>query len=412
MINKKLFFSLVSLIAAGCPLTGVAEPEHTLDFLMRARYGHMEVGGTDGQTASVLFRGSVASNWSDYFHTLLEVDHVETFLEDDFSDGVRFNGEILVPDVPGTEINQALLSFQLGSLSLNAGRQRIEFDNERFIGSIDFWQNDQTFDALHARYNFLTNSHISQTYIANANRIFGDDADERLSPSDINYVALDGMRPVRFWGDHEHNTHLTRLELREWDYSQVVAYAYLIENEDLPAVSNDTFGGMYKFIYKGGAIKYRLELEAAIQERSEVPNAPTTPYYRFEGGLGFDSFEAGLRREVLTAEGGVEFITPLGSGHEFQGWADAFSAAGTGVEDTSLTVSWRDAPWKLDLRYHFFSEYDGSRDFGTELDFDLTFKPFDRHIFFIRFADFKASSDYGNELVDQTKVFFNYSFSL
>lgn len=414
MNNKKFihcFFSAVAATAAFCPPANAAG-DHELDFLMRARYGHLEVGDADGQTASVLLRGSVASNWNDYFRTLLEVDHVETFLEDDFSDGVRFNGEIRVPDVPGTEINQALLSFQVGSFSVHAGRQRLEFDNERFIGSISFWQNDQTFDALRGRYNFLTNSHVSQTYIANANRIFGDDADENLSPSDVNYDALNGLRPVGLWGDHEHNTHLTRIELREWDYSQFVAFAYLIDNEDLPTVSNDTFGGIYKFNYKGGAIKYRLEIEAAIQERTEIPDAPSVPYYAFDGGLGLGSFEGGLRYEVLTAKDGIEFITPLASGHEFQGWADAFSEAGTGVEDTSLRIHWRKAPWKLDLRYHFFSEYDGGRDFGTELDFDLTFKPFDRHIFFIRFADFQASSDYENELVDETKIFFNYSFSL
>lgn len=386
---------------------------HELDMLIRARYADLEDAGQPGSSASILLRATVASDWTNQFKTLLEVDHVQAFLKDEYSDGVRFNGKPTIPDVPGTEINRAFLFLDLDQLKFRIGRQQLEFDDQRFIGSVSFWQNEQTFDALHARYDFLTNSHFSQTYIANANRIYGDDADESLSPNDINFDALDGLRPLSNLGDHEHNTHLSRIELNEWDYSQIISYAYLIDNKDLPSVSSNTFGGIYKFRYKSGELKYRLELQAAVQKRTELDEAPNVPYYLFDGGVSYTSLELSLRHEILAAREGVSFVTPLDSGHDFQGWADILpdDRITNGIEDTSLRLNWRVAPWKVDARYHVLRRYEVDQTIGSEFDLDVIYKPGKDHTVFLRLADFKPDSQFDENLGEQRRLILTYTYT-
>ena len=47
--------------------------------------------------------------------------------------------------------------------------------------------------------------------------------------------------------------------------------------------------------------------------------------------------------EVLGADNGVGFATPLATGHKFQGWADKFlTTPGDGIED--VYIGWRPLP--------------------------------------------------------------------
>ena len=398
---------------AATGFAAVDKEPHEFDYLTRARYAVLKEGLGQAKTGSVLLRGAINSSWTDQFSTLLEIDYVETFGDDQYNDLVLVVDNPAIPDVPGLELNQAQLAFQWSTFALRGGRQRLLFDDQRMIGSNGFWQNDQTFDSIFAQWDFFSNSHLSQTYIANANRIFGDDAGETFAPSDIAYEQFNGQRPRALWGDHQHNTWLTRLELNEWDYSQWVAYAYLIDNKDLPEVSNDTFGGIYNFRYKQGNIKYRLRLEFASQERTTLPTKPVHNYFVAEGGLGFDSLEVGVRHEVLTSKDNSSFVTVLGSDHDFNGWADVFLTSGLqdGLVDDSIRLDWRLAPWRLQVRYHFFQAESVAQTFGEELDFDINFKPSPQHTFSVRFADFKVEESASSVFRDERKVFFDYTFS-
>lgn len=386
---------------------------HRVELASRARMAHLEEDNTKGKAGSLLLRLNLHSRWTDNIATLLELDHVETFLEDDHSDAVRMNGKPVIPDPPGTEINQLFADYQGDIVHLRTGRQRINFDNQRFIGSGSFWQNEQTFDALLAQTNIFSSSSMTYVYVVNVNRIFGDGATARLSDNDIVYGASAGERPVGLLGDHKLNAHLARLEINEWDYTRLTAYTYLIDNQDARNLSNNTAGIKYHFSYKVSAIKYRADLEAAVQTLQESDDDLQIPYYLADLGLGIGSFEFGGRYEILGSKKNMGFITPLGSVHEYQGWADKFvTTPDAGIVDASIRVNWRIHPWRIDARYHFFDEDAGQQRYGEEFDLDIAFKPWRKHELLLRYADFRSSTDYRASLSDEKKLILSYSYNL
>lgn len=387
--------------------------DHSFDYGVRLRYADLKDGELDGRATSARLRLNLDSSWSSQLSTHIEFDHIETGYKDEHSDGVRFNGQPVIPDVPGSDLNQIFVHYQLDNAQLKAGRQVINLDNQRHTGSMSFWQNEQTFDALRLDLNWLSSSQFNYIYIANTNRILGDDADESLYESDINFARLSGQRPAAALGDHEHNTHLLRAEINEWDYSKLSLYSYFVDNKDAPFTSANTYGASYAFKYKPTNIQYRIEAEAAIQKRTEIPSEPTLPYYRFDAGLGIESFEISWRYEQLASEDGVAFFPILGSLHEFQGWADRLSIPPpSGVEDKSYRLTWRKAPWKIDLRYHQFNEESGSQDLGEEFDCDITYKFLKRHSLMLRFANYQANENNSFGIQDRRIAVFSYSYNI
>lgn len=373
--------------------------EHEFEFAARTRYTDITVDDEDGRAASLLLRASLSSSWTNSFSTLLEYDNVETWFQDEHSDGLRFNHAPLVPDVPGDEINQAFAQWRGRQLELTLGRQRIELANQRFVGSVAFWQNDQTYDALRSNYHFLTASTAQYIYIENVNRFWGEDAGTRLRDSDSIYGVSNGIRPAAARGDHEQDTHLLHLELKEWDYSQWLAWYYNIENDTANALSNDTFGFGYRFNYKADILKYMLEADVAQQDRTAFANNSIN-YYRIEAGLGLQSLQVLLSQENLGSDNGIPFITPLGSINDFQGWADVFFITPEqGVVDTRLQIDWRFNPFRIDARYHLFKTSEGSEDYGKEFDVDVIWKPAREQKVILRLSDFNSDNpDYDDNI--------------
>ncbi|MES2673126.1 MAG: alginate export family protein [Pseudomonadota bacterium] len=388
-----------------------SDVKNNIDFAQRSRFASID--DNSSKAASILLRLNLNTQWNDEFRSTIEMDSVISFFKDDHSDGVIFNGKPVIPDASGTEINQAFVSFNRDAFSIKLGRQRINFDDQRFIGGNGFWQNEQTFDALLSRLNWSTNSSITYAYAANVNRIFGERAGKYLDPADINYTPTNNKRPANFLGDHKLDSHLTRIEWNEWDYSQWVSYLYIIDNKDLPGSSNNTLGSSYDFNYKFDALKYRLKIEAALQKHTNISDSPTLPYYLIDMGANIDAYEISARYEMLSAKDNVNFITPLGSLHDFQGWANVFSPIPKqGIKDASLGFLWRAAPFKIDVRYHTFFGYMDNNKLGNEIDVDFIYKPAPKHTISLRFADFTSASNLTTSAQDNKEIFLNYSYNM
>lgn len=387
--------------------------EHTVDFATRLRYADLKEGEQNGLASSALLRVSVQSEWSRRLSSFVEIDHVATGFKDQHNDAVRLNGKPTIPDVPGTELNQGFLQFKSRSSRITLGRQVIEFDQQRFIGSVNFWQNEQSFDALRMDYRLFSSSRFNYAYIANANRIFGDEAGTFLPPTDSPYDGVQGeRRPVNALGDHAHDTHLLRAEINEWDYSKFVLYSYLIDNHDAEATSNNTFGANFTFKYKPGIFHYAIDLGLATQERVEIDTHPRPSYGAIDVGIAYQSFELSLAMERFGVDRQTPFIAPLGSLHEFNGWADQFSVVPTaGLLDKKIQWVWRRTPWRLDMRYHAFDAVVGSQSLGEEVDVDIIYDIAEKHVLMLRFADYKApANDAG--LQDVRRIFLNYSYNM
>ena len=55
----------------------------------------------------------------------------------------------LVPDPEAYELNRAhLTNTSIANTTITLGRQRINIDDQRFVGNVGWRQNEQTFDAL------------------------------------------------------------------------------------------------------------------------------------------------------------------------------------------------------------------------------------------------------------------------
>lgn len=374
-----------------------AQPQHEWEWAARARLAHVDETDSHGKAGSVLLRSTAQSKWSEHFGTLVQVDAVASLWQDDHSDGARLNGQPQIFDVPGVDLNQLLLSYRGRAWRMQVGRQRIELDDQRFVGGNGFWQNEQSFDALYFERRLFSASRLHYAYVANANRIFGEDAD---GPE----------HPALLLGDHKHHSHLVHFELNEWDATRLELYAYWIDNLDLPASSNRTFGGKFRQKSILGPVKYEVVVALAGQTRPELAGDPVPWYGLLESSVVHGPWRGVVRYEVIGEDQQVAFVTPLTSAHDFHGWADIFSLPpASGLQDGSVRLQWRASPWEVELRRHGFWTADRGQYLGNELDLELSLKLKRHQLLTLRYADFHPQAP---GYIATRRVFLNYSWNL
>lgn len=313
---------------------------------LRARSEQVDVDGADSlDLTSLRTRLTYQSGIFQGFSALVEMDDV-THLTD-------FEGGVADPE--GTEVNQALLSYQLGDTILKYGRQRILLDNQRFVGGVGFRQNEQTYDGFSITDNSLADTTLFLAHIGNVNRIFGEDS------------------PL---GDHKNDTYLLNAKYSGIEAGAFSAYAYLIDNETAPVFSTDTYG--LRFAGKTGAADYALEY-ATQSAAADNPASYDADYLLAEGGYKIGDVTVSAGYELLGADGADgQFITPLATLHKFQGWNDQFLGGGTGnipggIEDIYASIGTSLAGVNISLNYHQLSSDDsgvsGMDKLGSEYGF-------------------------------------------
>ena len=392
------------------PLLASAEDSvnHEFDWSARARYADFS-GDEPARAASLLLRLNLESKWNEVIGTHIQLDNVSRGFKGEHSDGVDLNGKPLIPDPGGFDINQAYLALNYDSIKFQLGRQQINLDEQRFIGGNGFWQNEQTFDAALTKIKFLTNSQFTYAYIGNVNRIFGDRADNDFN--DGGYGSPEAARPASMLGDHKHRTHIAQLNYNEWDYSQITAYAYAMDNKTQPSASNNTVGANYNFTYKVDSVKYRIRIESALQKQPELNDSPLLAYYLLDANIGISRLELNGRYEVLGNKEGVNFITPLASAHDFQGSASAIqNYAAQGIKDSAIGVTWRATPFKIASQYHQFHSYTSNQYLAQELDVTLSYKPNREHAVTLLVAYFKPESG-SPQKNSERKIYLDYAYN-
>ncbi|SDD92366.1 alginate export family protein [Kordiimonas lacus] len=271
------------------------------------------------------------------------------------------NGNItrpVVADPDITELNQAYLMFKQEFVTVKAGRQGINLDNQRFIGTVGFRQNDQTYDGVLASFSAGKDLTASYGYIWNVNRIFGND------------------HPA---GDFDTNTQIFNVTYSGLPFGKLTAYGYLLDMNDAGAfgLSSSTLG----IRFAGGTkvtdkVKLGYELEYASQsDYKDNPADYTADYWGAILSASSSGFTAQLGYELLGSDDGISFKTPLATLHKFNGWADKFLATpGAGLEDAYASVAYKvggEGPLKgmlLKAVYHDFSSDVGDTSYGSEID--------------------------------------------
>ncbi|WP_298290623.1 alginate export family protein [Novosphingobium sp.] len=286
----------------------------------------------------------------------------------------------VVADGESIDLNRAQIMYKVKNFALTVGRQRINLDDQRFVGSVGWRQNEQTFDAVRAEATFGPVS-FDGTYAIQQDSIFGSEAGPRRS-MDGDFVFLQA------------STKLGAVTAK--------AFSYILDYDEAFAFTNSsqTYGGRVSGSFPlSKAMK--LNVLASYAHQSAIGSAPVA--YEADFVLG----ELGLVYQGFTLTGGYEklgaaktpgksFQTPLATLHKFNGWADLFlTTPGNGLEDYYVTLA-KVLPkvkavqgLNANVTYHEFRSDVGGVKFGSEWDASLGFKT--RNVgWLVKYANYNA----------------------
>lgn len=332
---------------------------------MRARVG-VQMQEWNGFTALAELEGTIAADNGAYRAASVDgpADHT------------------IIADPESVELNRLWLGYTIADTTLKVGRQRIIYDNARFIGNVGWRQNEQTYDAVNLTSKAIPDTTLSYSYINRVNRIFGS---QRKAAAGQN--------------DFDSDSHLFNASYTGIPHTKISGYAYLLdlENEAGNAMSNNTFGLSLSGTYPLSDT-FKLKILAEYAHQTDAADSPldyeADYYHVFVGGV-FDRFDLGIGFESLGTDDGIPFRTPLATLHAFNGFADKFLGTPPGgLQDLYLSAGVKlPQGFNLKLAYHqFFAEDDGfgADDYGQEVDLALI-KKFNDHVTFItKFAYYDA----------------------
>lgn len=325
---------------------------------------------------------------------VLEFDQVSAIADDNYNSSpsaATSNGKTnyaVVADQEGTDLNQAKLIYTQGDNTLVLGRQAVNLGDQRFVGTVGWRQNEQTYDALAAVTKAIPDTTVVYAYVANVNRID--------------------------YSDIHANTHVLSVVNNKLPYANVEFLALMLDATNAAGASSDTYALNVKGKVEG------LNYDVGYAQQSGAYDNPTdydANYTRLEVGYTLSGINATLGQESLGADKdkGVGFATPLATGHKFQGWADQFlNTPGTGVEDTYLQVSGKVSDYAITAVYHQFASVEKTAfttdDYGTELDLSVATKLGKNYGALLKAAQYTGDDD-GAKAADVTKIWLQLTAS-
>jgi len=270
---------------------------------------------------------------------------------DSGSNGLNYDK---VVDPEQTRFSQAYLQYKYGKTVAKVGRQVINLDNQRFIGSVDWRQMMQSFDAAVVSDNTVENLTLTGAYV------WGRAPVSDAATADTDSIILHGAYKIN-------------------DLLKITAYDYMISS------ASDTIGMSLVGTIPVSAAKiaYRAEYASQGDASRDTDNAhkdvkADAYYYNLDALANINGILAGAGYEFLSGhtvgDGKTAFYAPLGTLHAFNGWADKFLASTPtgGLCDASATLGYT-APGlgKAMLVYHDFEtdvSMGGKNDLGSEWD--------------------------------------------
>lgn len=300
----------------------------------------------------------------------------------------------VVADPRDHEINRlALLSTALPQTTVTFGRQRIQLDDQRFIGSVPWRQDEQTFDALRIVNRTIPGLTFDVTYVDRVHRVYTEDSPQGTYTGSI------------FLGNVSYQTPIGKL----------TGFAYLLSLDPLTAfpglsaaaaaalnpvlASTSTYGGRFSGDQTYGMVKVGYAASYATQQqRGRNPYAFENRYYLAEVSAGIGPVTATVGDEVMQGNGTIGFATPLATTHAFDGWADKFlTTPANGLENRYVSLAWLwpiAGPFKslaFKAIYRSFAPQHSAGDYGSEWDFQLSRK-WGRFTPALVLADYRAAA--------------------
>jgi len=327
---------------------------------IRPRYEYADIKDNGKDAANAFTARTTLGVGADLF----QVDGLSAYLEgssvNNFGDnnynggatsGLNFHPQYdLIKDPQQARMTQAYIDYKIGKTLIRAGRQDVNLDNQRFIGTVDWRQMKQTYDAVAVVDNTVENLSLLGAYVGGFIGV-----GEAQSATNTKSVLLHAAYKVN-------------------DMLTVTAYDYML------ASISDTYGAALTGNINAGVAKLDYRAEYAQQKDPSleylVKNVKAdASYYNLDLGANISGFLAGLNYESLgKAEGSATkgFNTPLATLHAFNGWADVFltSTNNNGLTDVNARLGYADKSLgKVLAVYHKFDAQTGTnKDLGSEFD--------------------------------------------
>ena len=282
----------------------------------RLRWETVDQDGIAGDADAVTFRLRAGVEWVANDWSLLAEGEATAAPREHYDSGVNDKTKYpIVADPENVELNRLQVQYRgLPKSQITLGRQRINLDDQRFVGASGWRQNEQTFDAVRLEYGDAKSVKVDLTYAWSVRTIWGVDG------RDARQQAIGGNN---VFATISHPTVLGTLS----------GFAFLVDQDEARVqgfrLSSQTYGirlaGSRKL---SPAVRLNYALSYASQsDHHRNPNSYRADYWLIDLGLELGAAKLGLGHERLGADKGVpltSFQTPLATLHKFQGWADKF----------------------------------------------------------------------------------------
>lgn len=284
---------------------------------------------------------------------LIEADHVALIGGENYNNTVNgLNRYATIADPDGLDLNQAALLFKATDSSLiTLGRQRLNFGDQRFIGSVGWRQNEQTFDGIRLTQSFGSTVQVELASLHNANRVFGPegpnaDLHGRFNLAQANWT----VKP-------EH---------------VLQGYLYDLDFDSLVARSSSTRG----MDYKGAAQGFKWQIALANQKDAhQAPANYNVGYHRMELSYPISKVTVKGIVERLGSDGKVAFQTPFATLHAFNGFADLFlTTPVNGLREHAVQLAFPLLKTKATVSWHRFNSDYADIHYGNEVDATLAYE--------------------------------------
>jgi len=330
---------------------------------VRYRFENVDQSGKMDADASTVrtklgFKTGVASG----FQGLIEVENNSRVASGNYND--THNGKdgyaTVADPADATELNQLWVSYAgIEDTLIRVGRQAINLNNQRFVGTVGWRQNDQTFDSVLITNSSIENLSLAYAEIKQVNRVFGNDVAD---------------------GEFRGTTRAANATYKVSDALTATAHGLWIDVDHAPAASTKTYG----LRLTGSAAlndDWTLAYEAEYAEQSDYADNTASydvSYYHVAPALKWNTLTLQVGMESLEGNTtkATAFQTKLATGHKFNGWADMFLGTPVdGLEDTYAKVAYVVKGQgnlldntKLVAVYHEFDAENTSASYGSEWD--------------------------------------------
>jgi hypothetical protein len=300
-------------------------------------------------------------------------------LQTDYNNGPDLNNKpefSTVADPGRNELNQLWISYAgIPDTLIKGGRQRIKFDDDRFIGNVGWRQLETTFDAV-----LLTNKSIAGL-IVNAGFI-GNVQTFQSTTENIDAPILN-------------------INYKVGDYGNLIGYGYWLDYRESEFIekSSQTYGIRFNGATPKFYDHYNMVYTAEWGYQSDYGHGRTGyEVDRFNLMGGFTAYNVtfqGAMEQLNGVGANKTFDTPLGTNHAFQGWADLFlNTPANGIRDVFGTINVALDEYQTNIIgvYHDFTDDTGQQQYGKEWDF-MVVKKFGKHYTLLaKYANYNADS--------------------